>query len=207
VRHKDSAEHEGVIESGGVQWMTAGKGIIHSEMPEQQEGLLQGFQLWINLPAKEKMRAPAYQEFPANEITVERLDNGTEIRVIAGVTNNGTTGPVINRMVNPVYMDVSLPKNQVFEQTVKMDDNAFIFVIEGQLSIDKSMRMISRRHLGILQSGDQISVTANKASRFLLVAAHPLNEPIVRGGPFVMNTKAEILQAFDDFNNNHFPGD
>jgi len=204
MRHKDSAGHEGVIESGGVQWMTAGKGIIHSEMPEQEDGLLQGFQLWINLPAKDKMQAPAYQEFLANEIAVEHLDNDAEIRVIAGITNNGTTGPVTNTMVHPVYMDVSLPAEQVFEQNVKTDDHVFIFIIEGQLSIGKPTRVINRRQLGILQTGDQITVTANEVTRFLLVAAQPLNEPVARGGPFVMNTKAEVIQAFDDFNNNTF---
>ena len=127
MRHKDSAGHEGVIEAGGVQWMTAGKGVIHSEMPEQKDGLLQGFQLWVNLPASEKMQAPAYQEFPANKIVVEHLDNGAEVRVIAGSTNNGTTGPVINRYVNPVYMDVLLSTGQIFEQVVGVNDNVFIF--------------------------------------------------------------------------------
>lgn len=204
MRHKDSAGHEGVIEPGGIQWMTAGKGIIHSEMPEQEQGLLQGFQLWINLPAKDKMQVPVYQEFPANEIAVENLDNGAEIRVIAGITNNGTAGPVTKTTVNPIYMDISLPKEQVFEQTVNTDDHVFIFIIEGQLSIGEPARIINRRQLGILQIGEQIKVTANEATRFLFVAAHPLNEPVARGGPFVMNTKAEVLQAFDDFNNSTF---
>jgi len=204
IRHKDSAGHEGVIEAGGVQWMTAAKGIVHSEMPEQENGLLQGFQLWINLPASEKMNDPAYQEFPANEIAIERLDNGTEVRVIAGSTNNGTTGPVINEYVNPVYMDVSLPKGQVFEQVVGLDDSVFIFVIEGELSIGDSMRKLGHRQMGILHEGEQVIVTANKEARFLLAAARPLNEPVARGGPFVMNTRAEVLQAFEDFQNNLF---
>ena len=204
MRHKDNAGHEGVIESGGVQWMTAGKGIVHSEMPEQENGLLQGFQLWINLPASEKMQMPAYQEFPANEIAIDRLDNGTEIRVIAGTTDNGVSGPVINNTVNPIYMDVFLSEGQVFEQIVDVDDNVFIFVIEGELFVSDSMHKISRRQMGVLAEGNQVSVTANIKTRFLLVAAHPLNEPIARGGPFVMNTKAEVLQAFDDFKNNRF---
>ena len=204
MRHKDNVGHEGVIEPGGVQWMTAGKGIVHSEMPEQENGLLQGFQLWINLPASKKMQIPAYQEFPANKIVIERLDNGTEIRVIAGTTNNDVSGPVINRTVNPIYMDVSLPEDQMFEQALNVDDNAFIFVIEGELSVGDSMCKINRRQMGILQQGDQVLVTANKNTRFLLVAARPLNEPVARGGPFVMNTKAEVLQAFDDFKNNRF---
>ena len=202
MRHKDNAGHEGVIEAGGVQWMTAGKGIIHSEMPEQKDGLLQGFQLWINLPAKDKMQTPAYQEFPAKEIAVERQANGAEVRVIAGSTNNGIRGPVINRYVNPIYMDISLPENQVFKQTVNADDNAFIFVLDGELSVGNAMQKIARRQIGILDKGDQIVVSANKHCRFLLAAARPLNEPVARGGPFVMNTKAEIIQAFEDFQNN-----
>jgi redox-sensitive bicupin YhaK (pirin superfamily) len=204
MRHKDSAGHEGVIEAGGVQWMTAGKGIVHSEMPEQENGLLQGFQLWINLPAREKMQAPAYQEFAADKIPIERLDNGAEIHVIAGKTNKGTSGPVINNYVNPISMDISLSKGQVFEQAVSTNDNAFIFVIEGELSIGDSMQKIGHRQLGILDKGDQVIVTADKKVRFLLAAARSLNEPVARGGPFVMNTKAEVLQAFDDFQNSRF---
>lgn len=206
MRHKDSAGHEGVIKAGGVQWMTAGKGIIHSEMPEQNDGLLQGFQLWVNLPASEKMRTPAYQEFSADKIAVEHLDNGTEVRVISGRTNNGTTGPVINHYVNPVYMDVLLPERRVFEQDINTGDNAFIFVIKGELSVGNLMRKINHHQLGIIYGGDQVIVTAKEESRFLLVAARPLNEPVSRGGPFVMNTKAEILQAFEDLKQNKFTG-
>ena len=206
MRHKDNAGHEGVIEAGGVQWMTAGKGIIHSEMPEQENGLLHGFQLWINLPAKDKMQAPAYQEFSADKIAVESLDNGTEIRVIAGSTDRGTMGPAINHNVNPLYLDVSLPKNETFKQTVKSSDNAFIFLITGEVMINNSSRsdVITQHQLGILQDGDLISITANTESRFLLLAATPLNEPVARGGPFVMNTEEEITQAFKDFRNGHF---
>mgnify|MGYP003675697912 CR=1 FL=1 len=206
MRHKDSAGHEGVIESGGVQWMTTGKGIIHSEMPEQEDGLLQGFQLWVNLPASEKMQAPSYQEFSPDKITVENLDNGTEIRLIAGVTNNGTTGPVINQYVSPIYMDVLLPKGQLFEQAVSGGDNVFIYVIKGELSVGDLMRKISHHQMGVLRDGDQVVVTANEDTRFLFAAARPLNEPVARGGPFVMNTKAEILQAFEDFKQNKFLG-
>ncbi len=204
MRHKDSAGHEGVIEAGGVQWMTAGKGIVHSEMPEQENGLLQGFQLWLNLPASEKMQTPAYQEFSAHKIAVEHLDNGAEVRVISGTTNNGTTGPVINSYVNPIYMDVLLPKGQTFEQVVGADDNVFIFVINGELSVGNSVRKIGRHQMGVLRKGDQVVVTANEESRFLFAAAHPLNEPVARGGPFVMNTKTEVLQAFEDFKQNKF---
>lgn len=204
MRHKDSVGHEGVIEAGGVQWMTAGKGIIHSEMPEQENGLLQGFQLWINLPASEKMKPPAYQEFPVNKIAVEHLFNGGEVRVIAGSTDNGTTGPVVNRFVKPVYLDVSLPEGKVFQQTVDASDNVFIFVISGELLVGNSIQSINHRQMGALGKGNRVSVTAQQETRLLLVAAQPLNEPVARGGPFVMNTKAEVLQAFEDFKQNKF---
>ena len=206
MRHKDSAGHEGVIEAGGVQWMTAGKGIIHSEIPEQENGLLQGFQLWVNLPASKKMQVPAYQEFPANKIAVEYLDNGAEIRVISGSTNNGTTGPVINHYVDPIYMDVYLPEGKVFEQAIGVSDNTFIFVIKGELSVGNLTRKIGHHQMGVLYGGDQVIVSANEESKFLLVSARPLNEPVARGGPFVMNTKAEILRAFEDFKQNKFLG-
>ncbi|MFB3100661.1 MAG: pirin family protein [Gammaproteobacteria bacterium] len=204
MRHKDSAGHEGVIEAGGVQWMTAAKGIVHSEMPEQENGLLQGFQLWLNLPKSEKMNDPAYQEFSVNDIPVDRLENGSEIRVISGQTNQGTKGPVINNYVNPIYMDITLPAGQQFEQTLNSSDNAFIYIIEGLLSVGELQKTITNREMGILGDGDQVSVTAKETSRFLLIAAQPLNEPVARGGPFVMNTKAEVLQAFEDFQNNRF---
>lgn len=204
MRHKDSAGHEGVIEAGGVQWMTAAKGIVHSEMPEQENGLLQGFQLWLNLPKSEKMNDPAYQEFSVNDIPVDRLENGSEIRVISGQTNQGTKGPVINNYVNPIYMDITLPAGQQFEQTLNSSDNAFIYVIEGLLSVGELQKTITNREMGILGNGDQVSVTAKETSRFLFIAAQPLNEPVARGGPFVMNTKAEVLQAFEDFQNNRF---
>ncbi len=204
MRHKDSAGHEGVIEAGGVQWMTAGKGIVHSEMPEQENGLLQGFQLWVNLPKSEKMIDPAYQEIPANDIPVELLENGAEIRVISGLSNQGTKGAVINNYVHPIYMDITLPAGQQFEQTLNASDNAFLYVIEGQLSVGELQQTLAYRELGILGNGEQVSVTAKESSRFLLIAAQPLNEPVARGGPFVMNTKAEVLQAFDDFQNNRF---
>jgi len=205
MRHKDSAGNEGVIEPGGVQWMTAGKGIVHSEMPEQQDGLLMGFQLWVNLPAAAKMSEPAYQEFPPSETPLEHRDNGTEIRVIAGTTSEGTTGVVNNELVHPTYLDVSLPAGQAFNQGVDATDNSFLFVVDGELNVGEQQQALGRRMLGILGEGSQISVTADAGpARFLLVSAQPLNEPVARGGPFVMNTKQEIMQAFDDFKNNRF---
>ena len=205
MRHKDSAGNEGVIEPGGVQWMTAGRGIVHSEMPEQENGLLMGFQLWVNLPAQAKMSEPGYQEFPPSETPLEQRENGTAVRVISGVTSQGTAGVVNNDYVKPTYMDVSLPAGGTFEQTVGMDDNTFLFVIDGELRVGGQGASLGRRTLGILGKGRDVRVMAPaQATRFLLVSGQPLNEPVARGGPFVMNTKEEIMQAFDDYKHNRF---
>ena len=205
MRHKDNAGNEGVIEPGGVQWMTAGRGIVHSEMPEQEDGLLMGFQLWVNLPASAKMSSPGYQEFPPAKVPLETRANGTAIRVISGTTDEGTRGPVENSHVRPVYMDVTLPAGQTFEQTVAAGSNTFVFVIKGELLVGSSRKPLGQRTLGILGDGDQIAVTADEeTSRFLLVSGQPLNEPIARGGPFVMNTRDEILQAFEDYQSGRF---
>lgn len=204
MRHKDNAGNEGVIEPGGVQWMTAAKGILHSEMPEQEEGLLKGFQLWVNLPAKAKMGEPEYQEFPPESTPLERRENGTEIRVIAGETNQGTVGPVINQYTYPTYMDVSLPANTGFEQSLAIDHNAFIYVIEGEVAV-QNVEKVSAKNLAILSKGDTVSVTSgDKGARFLLIAGKPLNESVARMGPFVMNTQAEIRQAVEDFHSGKF---
>jgi redox-sensitive bicupin YhaK (pirin superfamily) len=204
MRHKDNAGNEGVIEPGGVQWMTAGKGIVHSEMPEQENGLLMGFQLWVNLPARAKMTEPAYQEFSPADTPLEVRENGTEVRVIAGTTDAGTTGAVKNGFVHPTYLDVSLPAGQSFTQSVGAGDNSFLFVIDGELEAGEQAASLGRRMLGILGEGDSIRVHTATGARFLLVSAQPLNEPVARGGPFVMNTKDEIMQAFDDYKHNRF---
>jgi redox-sensitive bicupin YhaK (pirin superfamily) len=205
MRHKDSAGNEGVIEAGGIQWMTAGRGIVHSEMPEQENGLLMGFQLWVNLPANMKMSEPSYQEFPPAGVPLEQHENGTEVRVISGVTGLGTEGPVHNTHVKPTYLDVSLPAGESFRQEVAGDDNAFVFLIDGELTIGARGKTLNRRILAVLGEGPTIQVTAGaEGARFLLVAAQPLHEPVARGGPFVMNTKEEIMQAFDDYKHNRF---
>ena len=217
MRHKDNAGHEGVIESGGVQWMTAARGILHSEMPEQEEGLLKGFQLWVNLPATAKMSDPIYQEFPPESTPLERRENGSSIRVIAGKTNQGTVGPVVNTHTYPTYLDVSLPTNTDFEQILPMEHNAFIYVIEGDISVlntdsdsksdvaESQNNTLAAQKLGILTQGEQVVVrSGDDGARFLLIAGQPLHEPIARGGPFVMNTRAEIVQAFDDFHSGKF---
>ncbi len=203
MRHKDSSGHEGVIEPGGVQWMTAARGIVHSEMPEQADGLLEGFQLWVNLPADHKMGPPVYQEFPATEIPLESRRDGVEVRVISGVTSLGTAGPVVQPLTEPLYLDVQVPAGQVFVEHLPVSHNAFIYVIEGPVfSIDETGQAVQtgRDELAVLSNGDEVSVKAgNKNARFLLIAGKPIGEPVARGGPFVMNTKAEIEQAFDDY--------
>ncbi|MFT7432342.1 MAG: redox-sensitive bicupin YhaK (pirin superfamily) [Colwellia sp.] len=205
MRHKDNAGNEGVISANGVQWMTAGKGIVHSEMPEQESGLLKGFQLWVNLPKTHKMTEPAYQEFAANNLAMEYGDDGSEIRVISGTTNKGTKGPVVNTHITPTYMDISLPAGTNFEQSLPKIDNAFIFVIEGSVLVGNSGQELQQNHLGILSKGDAVTITASSENNnFLLISGKPLNEDVARGGPFVMNTKAEVMQAFDDFQNNKF---
>lgn len=211
MRHKDNAGNEGVIEPGGVQWMTAGRGILHSEMPEQQEGLLKGFQLWVNLPAKAKMSEPSYQEFLPESTPLERRENGTQIRVIAGKTNEGTVGPVVNSHTYPTYMDISLPANTAIEQDLINDHNAFIYVIEGDIqvqdtdAIDTATNKVVAKNLAVLSKGANVKIKSNReGARFLLIAGQPLNEPIARMGPFVMNTQAEIRQAVNDFHNGKF---
>lgn len=199
MRHEDSAGNQGVIETGGVQWMTAGKGIIHSEMPEQEQGLLAGFQLWVNLPAKEKMREPRYQERTAEDIPVEVHDNGTRIKVIAGKTRQGTEGVIDNPYVNPLYLHVALPANTGFEQVVPERDNSFIYVIEGQLTLGDKQRLLKAGQLGVLEHGELVTLKALENSEFLLISGQPLNEPVARGGPFVMNTRDQVEQAFADY--------
>jgi len=204
MRHKDNAGNEGVIEPGGVQWMTAGRGIVHSEMPEQENGLLAGFQLWVNLPACAKMTEPAYQEYSPRGVPLEQREDGTQIRVVAGTTNAGTVGAVRNDWVKPTYLDVSLPPGCTFEQDVSTGDNAFLYVIDGELSVGQAQSPLTARTLGILGPGSRVRVRSEAAARFLLVSAQPLNEPVARGGPFVMNTREEIIQAFEDYRHNRF---
>lgn len=205
MRHKDNAGHEGVIEPGGVQWMTAGRGIVHSEMPEQDNGLLQGFQLWVNLPAAEKMTAPGYQGFAPPVIPIDSLEAGGEIKVIAGKTDAGTAGPVKSATVAPLFLDVSLGQHGDFTQRVPDTHSAIVYVIDGRVRIGAERRELPARSLGILGAGDRVDIaTGNAPSRFLLIAGRRLNEPVARGGPFVMNTKQEVLQAFQDYQSGRF---
>lgn len=209
LRHKDSTGNEGVIESGGVQWMTAGRGIVHSEMPELKDGLMWGTQLWVNLPGAEKMTAPGYQEFDADRLPQESRENGAEIVVVAGTTTQGTVGAVTGRPTNPLYLDVRLPGGASFSEAVPDTLNAFIFVVEGSIEVaadgtDKG-DVVEARNLAILGPGDSVEVhSEGVASRFLLIAGQRIDEPIARGGPFVMNTQDEVRQAFADYQSGNF---
>ena len=208
MRHRDNAGHEGIIEAGGIQWMTAGKGIVHSEMPEQENGMLEGFQLWINLPASHKMDKPAYQEYPAEHIPLEVRDGGVEVRVIAGMTSQGTKGPVVQPLTEPLYLDVRVPCGQGFFEVLPESHNAFLYVINGSLNIeneDSNTISLGRDDLGVLTHGHVLKLhTDQEYARLLLVSGRPLNEPVARGGPFVMSTKVELLQAFDDYKHGEF---
>ena len=203
MRHRDNAGHEGVIEPGGIQWMTAGRGIVHSEMPEQEDGLLEGFQLWINLPAAHKMDPPGYQEHPVDDIPVESRADGVTVSVIAGTTAQGSRGPVTQPLTEPLYLDIRLPAGVDFSETLPAHHNAFVYVIQDMAVLrdaDDRPVELGRDDLGILAHGDQVRLTAgDDGARLLLVAGAPLNEPVARGGPFVMNTRTEIEQAQADY--------
>ncbi|MFO7592593.1 MAG: pirin family protein [Pseudomonadota bacterium] len=203
MQHRDSAGHAGVLRAGGVQWMTAGSGIEHSEMPQQEHGLLSGFQLWVNLPAAEKMQAPRYQEFEPEQIPLERMDNGAEVRVVAGTTGNGTRGPVAQIAARPLYFDVSLPAGADYNEAVPSGHNAFVYVISGAVEISDTR--VCAGSLAVLGQGERLTLRATPSdARFLLVAGRPFNEPVARSGPFVMNTRNEIEQAYADYRSGRF---
>lgn len=205
MRHEDNQGNSGVLKPGGVQWMTAGKGIVHSEMPEQVSGEMRGFQLWINLPSYAKMTPAAYQEYEPEAVPVETIGDGSQIKVIVGKTDQGTVGPVVNDFVHPLFMDINLNPGQSWTQTVNAEDNTFIYVINGQLIVGEQKQPLSEGCLAVLTKGDTIELQAgHKASRFIVASAQPINEPIARHGPFVMNTHAEIQQAIADFRQGHF---
>ena len=207
MRHKDNAGNEGVIEPGGIQWMTAGKGIVHSEMPEQEDGLLEGFQLWINLPGTHKMTNPGYQEHAETEIPVETRA-GTRIKVITGETSQGTRGPVTQPLTEPLYLDATLEAGTDFAESLPTEHTAFVYVINGTARLGDSAGnevSIGRDQLAVLSAGDRVELRAgDETTRFLLIAGKPLKEPIARAGPFVMNTEAELRQAFVDYQSGNF---
>jgi redox-sensitive bicupin YhaK (pirin superfamily) len=197
MRHRDSAGHEGLLRDGGVQWMTAGRGVIHSELPEQAEGRMEGFQLWLNLPAKDKMSAPWYRDIQSAEVP-EWRGAGVTARVIAGATQ-GVSGAVQREGTLPLYLDLHLEAGANFEQPLPAGHNAFVYVYRGALSIGE--REVPVQRMAILaNAGDGVRLVAGaEGARAILVAGRPLKEPIVQYGPFVMNSQQEIFQAVEDF--------
>ena len=199
MRHKDSSGNEGLLTNGGVQWMTAGRGVIHSEMPEQEEGMMSGFQLWLNLPAKDKMRDPWYRDFNGDEVPVFTTENGAKVKVIAG-GSHGVDGAVQREVTEPIYIDVDLPAGASFSQALPQGHNAFIFAYRGAVRVgDKDVASGKMAILANTAGADGVNIHATDASRFILVAGKPLNEPIAQYGPFVMNTQAEVFAAVEDF--------
>ncbi|MFS2216849.1 pirin family protein [Telluria sp. Tellsp104] len=204
MRHRDSAGHEGAITNGGVQWMTAGRGVIHSEMPEQNEGLMEGFQLWLNLAAKDKMSAPWYRDIPAAAVPRFTLDSGATVQVIAG-SSHGVAGAVQREVTEPLYLDIELPAGATFEQALPAGHNAFLYVFRGEVVVEgKAVPQARMAILDNARAADGVRIKASQPSRLLLIAGRPLNEPIAQYGPFVMNTQAEVFQAVEDFRNGKF---
>jgi redox-sensitive bicupin YhaK (pirin superfamily) len=208
VRHKDSIGNAGTLGPGDVQWMTSGRGIMHEEMPGPLDGKMAGFQLWVNLPARLKMSPPRYQEIAAEEIPVVERDDGIRVRVVAG-TVNGTRGPVTEIAADPLYVDVTVPANQSFAYPVEQGHSVFAYVFEGRGLFGRTEhsegQVVEQPRLVVFADGDRIEVQATADPvRFLLVSGKPLNEPIARYGPFVMNTREEIQQALRDLRNGTF---
>ncbi len=206
MRHRDNHGHEGVLEPGGVQWMTAGSGIVHSEMPEQQSGRMRGFQLWINLPARDKMTPPRYQEFAREQIAQLEI-HGVRVKVIAGAVA-GSVGPVTQPATDPTYLDIELPAGHEFTQALPSGHAAFVYAYEGEarIGVGDKADTVHAHELAVLTDGTEVRIEggAKTRTRVILVAGRPLREPVAKYGPFVMNTRAELMQAFEDFQNGRF---
>ncbi len=205
MRHGDNQGNSGLLTAGSVQWMTAGRGIVHSEMPEQEDGLMWGFQLWVNLPAKDKMTAPRYQDIAPERIPEIDLAPGVSVRVIAGEAG-GVKGPVEAEATAAVYLDLRLAAGATIEVPLPQGHNAFAYVYAGQARIgDGPASELLRGDLGVLGSGDKVRIAAPQAAaRLILVAGKPFNEPVAKYGPFVMNTQQQIVQAVEDFRAGRF---
>jgi quercetin 2,3-dioxygenase len=208
--HEDHLGNRGDLKSGGAQWMTAGRGIIHSEMPQQTEGRMRGFQLWVNLPASEKMKPAWYRDIEPGEIPQVTLSEGGMAKIIAGYINVAgvvTEGVITGHTTDPCYLDVDLPNGSPFRYFIRDDYNAFIYLYEGELAVGApgsggNARVLNTRCAGVLSAGDEIVATAaGGPARFLLLAGKPIREPVVQYGPFVMNTRDEVEQAVRDYQN------
>jgi hypothetical protein len=204
MRHRDSAGHEGLLENGGVQWMTAGRGVIHSEIPQQEDGVMEGFQLWLNLPARDKMMVPWYRDFKAADLPKLTTENGVDVTVIAG-DSQGLAGAVTRDATAPLYLDLHLPAGSRFEQLVPAGHNAFVYVYRGEVTIAGQTVPVQR--MALLANSpdtDGVVIEASEDAKVLLIAGQPLGEPIAQYGPFVMNTQQEIYQALSDMRDGRF---
>lgn len=204
MRHRDNAGNEGLLEPGGMQWMTAGRGLVHSELPEQEDGLMSGFQLWVNLAAKDKMTEPGYSDIPSAGIPEVQPQPGVKVRVLAGQAF-GTTGAIERDTTEPLYLDIALEAGATLDLPVPATHNAFLYVYEGGLAVGPQgaqARPADAGRMAILSNeagADGVALKATTASRFLLIAGKPLGESIAQWGPFVMNTREQVEQAIDDF--------
>ncbi|MCD9028633.1 pirin family protein [Luteimonas sp. BDR2-5] len=206
MRHRDNHGNEGLLVPGSVQWMTAGRGLVHSEMPEQEEGRMRGFQLWVNLPAREKMTAPRYQEFAPEQLPVAAPADGVTVKVIAGSVD-GVAGPISQPATDPVYLDIVLAPGARWQYLLPEGHNVFAYAYEGEVSVGEGddARVLATQELALLGGGDHLRLAAGAAgARLILVAGRPLREPVARHGPFVMNTREELMQAFVDFQEGRF---
>jgi quercetin 2,3-dioxygenase len=205
MEHRDSVGNRGRLVAGSAQWMTAGHGIVHSEMPKQERGLMWGFQLWVNLPRARKMIAPRYQDIAPARIA-EVLVDGARTRVVAG-SAFGATGPVTGIDVEPLFLDVAVTRGATFTTPLPPDHNAFVFVTDGAVRVGASKREVRRGQLAVLTRGDRLTATCDAQSgRMLLLAGRPLGEPVARRGPFVMSTEAELRQAYEDYRSGRLVG-
>ena len=198
MRHKDNAGNEGLLGPGSVQWMTAGRGIVHSQMPEQSEGLMQGFQLWVNLPAKDKMTAPRYQDIAADLIPTVKIGRGVTAKVIAGEVG-GAKGPVDPGATEPIFLDLSLDAGGGATIPLPEGHNAFVYVYEGAATVGETAEPLGEGRIGVLSTGETLTLASVAGAKAILIAGKPLREPVAKYGPFVMNTEAELRQAFADF--------
>lgn len=206
MRHRDSAGNEGLLQNGGVQWMTAASGVIHSELPEQENGAMEGFQLWLNLPAKDKMNDPWYKDFQSDDLPKYSTEDGVDVTVIAG-QSYGIEGAVTRDITEPTYLDIHLPAGTNFSQAIPADHNAFAFVYRGTIEI--AGETVPTKTMAILENNadtDGVTITADSSedTKVILITGRPLGEPIVQYGPFVMNSQQEIMQAVTDFQSGKF---
>ncbi|MCC8552236.1 pirin family protein [Xanthomonas hortorum] len=206
MRHKDNHGNEGLLTSGSVQWMTAGRGLIHSEMPEQESGRMRGFQLWVNLPARDKMTEPKYQEYAPESIPIAQPAPGVTVKVIAGTVGE-VRGPIVQPATDPLYLDIALAPNVSWDYVLPSGHNAFAYAFEGALTVGEgdASRALPAQELAVLGGGERLTLHAGaEGAQLILVAGRPLNEPVMRHGPFVMNTKQELMHAFVDFQEGRF---